>query len=193
MIVELGHRHLGHQARSSQPLVDHLRGHRCGLDRLAARAGVLAADVAQHEELGRHAVELLADLFADALEGLTAGAVRLLDLVVTLDARQVRGQCLAHRLTLDARGGRRRLDLVQGGEVFEQRVGQEGVEQHRLGRGIQALAGRAEAPALEARDLKVQRLDPGLAELELGLQALDPISQHLHRIVFRRGVECLGG
>ncbi len=47
--------------------------------------------MAQHEELGRHAVELLADLFADALEGLAALAVRLVDLVVTLDARQARG------------------------------------------------------------------------------------------------------
>ena len=81
-------------------LVDHLRGHRRGLHRLAARAGVLAADVAQHEELGGDAVQLLADLLADALEGLAAGAVLLLELVVTVDARQARRQCLANRLAL---------------------------------------------------------------------------------------------
>ena len=130
---------------------------------------------------------------ADALEGLAASAVRLPHLVVTLDARQVRGQCLANRLTLDARRARRRLDLVQGGEVLQQRVGHESVEQHGLGRGVQALAGRAEAPALEARNLEVQCLDPGLAELEFGLQALDQHAQHLHRIMFRCGVQCRCG
>ena len=78
---------LGQQARGRDALVNHLRGHGCGLDRLAARAGVLAADVAQHEELGGHAVELLADLFADALVGLAAGAVRGTDVVVAIDAR----------------------------------------------------------------------------------------------------------
>ena len=85
------------------PLVVHLRGHGGSGNRLAARAGVFAADVAQHEELGRHAVQLLADLFADALEGLTAGAVGLGDLVAVLDAGQACGQRLAHGLALGAR------------------------------------------------------------------------------------------
>jgi hypothetical protein len=64
---------------------------------------VFAKDVAQHEELGRHAVQLLADLFADALEGLTAGAMGLRDLVVVLHAGQAGGQRLAHGLALGAR------------------------------------------------------------------------------------------
>ena len=47
--------------------LDHLCGYRRGLSRLAARAGALAANVTQHEELRRHAVELLAHRFADAV------------------------------------------------------------------------------------------------------------------------------
>ena len=81
-------------------LVDDLRGHRRSLDCLAACTGVLAADVTQHEELSRHAVELLAHLFADALERLATGAMRRLDLVVTLDARQICGQRLTDCLAL---------------------------------------------------------------------------------------------
>jgi len=50
-----------------------------------------------HEELRRHAVELLARLLADAFEDLAAGAVRLVELVAMLDARQLLGQGLAHR------------------------------------------------------------------------------------------------
>jgi hypothetical protein len=49
---------------------------------------VFAVDVAQHEERGRHAVQLLADPFADALHGLAAGAVGLGDLVAMLHTRQ---------------------------------------------------------------------------------------------------------
>lgn len=47
----------------------------------------LLADLAQHEEPRRHAVELLAELFADALERLAAGAVRRPDVAVALDYR----------------------------------------------------------------------------------------------------------
>jgi hypothetical protein len=103
VIVELGHHHLGQQPGRWEPLVDHLRGHGGSCNALAARAGVFAADVAQHEELGWHAVQLLADLFADTLQGLAAGAVGLGDLVVVLDAGETGRQCLAHGLALGAR------------------------------------------------------------------------------------------
>ena len=116
---------------------------------------------------------MLADLLADALEGLAAGAVRLLNFVVMLDARQARGQRLAYRLAFGAPRRARLLVLVLGGLVFERGVGQDGVEQHHLRARLQALAGRAEAPALEARDLEVQRLDPDLLELEFALHALE--------------------
>jgi hypothetical protein len=103
VVVELGHHHLGQQTGGRDALVDHLRRHGGSSNALAARAGVFAADVAQHEELGWYAVQLLADLFADALQGLTAGAVGLGDLVVVLDAGQAGGQRLAHGLALGAR------------------------------------------------------------------------------------------
>ena len=60
--------------------------------------------MAQHEELGRHAVELFADLLADALEGLAAGAVRLYEFVVVFDAWQAQRQRLAHGLAFGTRG-----------------------------------------------------------------------------------------
>jgi hypothetical protein len=67
VVVVLGDHHLREQTRRGDALVDDLRGHRRGLDRLAARA------------------------------------VGLLDLVVMIDARQVRRQRLAHRLAFGPR------------------------------------------------------------------------------------------
>mmetsp|Transcript_39082 Transcript_39082/g.91536 ORF Transcript_39082/g.91536 Transcript_39082/m.91536 type:complete len:338 (+) Transcript_39082:3007-4020(+) len=183
MIVVLGHGHLREQPRRGDALVDHLPRHRCGLDRLATGAGVLAADMTQHEELRGNAIQLLADLFADAFERLSAGAVRLLDLVVTVDARQARGQGLANRLALGWRC--RGLARLLSRDVLEQGIGQDGVEQHGLRAGAQALAGRAEAPALQACDFEVQRRVPGLLELQIGLHALEPLehfARHEHRL-----------
>ena len=59
--------------------------------------------MAQHEELSGHAVQLLADLFANALDRLAAGAMGLKDLVAVLDAGKAGGQSLAHGLALGAR------------------------------------------------------------------------------------------
>jgi len=95
-VVVLGDDHRGQQAWGGNAFVDDLRGHGRGLDRLAARAGVFAADVTLHEELRGHAVELLADFFADALEDLATGAVGVLDFVVVIDARQVGREGFAH-------------------------------------------------------------------------------------------------
>ena len=78
----------------------------------------------------RHAVELLADLFADALEGLAAGAVGRVDLVVMIYAWQARGQRLANRLALGTRRPGRWLGLLRCSAVLEQGVGHDGVEQH---------------------------------------------------------------
>jgi hypothetical protein len=182
VVVVLGHRHLGQQSGRWDALVDHLRGHGGRSNRLAARAGVFAADVAQHEELGRYAVQLLADLFADALEGLPAGAVGLGDLVAVLDTGQACRQRLAHGLTLGARVGCNRLVDILGRPVLKRGVGQDGVKQHRLRAGVQALAGGAKAPALESRDLEVQGINSGLLELEFALQALQQIAQLLQRL-----------
>jgi hypothetical protein len=194
VVIDLGDGHLRQQACCRDALVDHLRGHRCGLDRLAARAGVFATNVAQHEELGRHAVELLADLFADAFEGLTTGAVRGGDVVVAINARQVGGQRLAHGFALGSGRCRRRLGALLGGLVLQRGIAQDGIEQHGLRAAVDALGRSAEAPALQARDLEVQCFVPGLLELDLGLHALNQISQHLQRLVgvrgARRGLRC---
>ena len=87
LVVVLGHGHLGQQPGGRDACVDHLRGHGDSGDRLAARTGVFAPDMAQHEELGWYAVQLFADLFANALEHLAADAAGLGDLVAMLHAR----------------------------------------------------------------------------------------------------------
>ena len=62
---------------------------------LAARAAVLAAHMTQHPDLGGDDVELLAHHLTEALElypMLRAGALRFLQPMLDIDARQVRGQ-----------------------------------------------------------------------------------------------------
>ena len=132
---------------------------------------------------------MLADLLADALEGLAAGAVRLVDLVVLVDARQVRRQRLAHRLAFGARRRARRLGLALGGPIFERGIEHDGIEEDGLGAALQRLAGRAEAPALEPCNLEVQGLISGLLKLQLALQASEKIVQlaqaYLVRLAYR--------
>ncbi len=178
-------------------LVDDLRGHGRGLDRLAALAGVLAADVALHKELRGHAVELLADFLAYALERLAAGAVGGIDFVVVIDARQVGWEGFAHGTARRNRRHRRggwqcRAGGENCGGVFLARIGHDQIEQHGLGAVVQALAGRPEAPALEACDLEVQRLDLGSIELQLGVLALDDPVQRGQHIAAGRGLGCTG-
>ena len=67
MVCVLGHQHLGQEASCRDTLVNDLRGHRCLNQALALGAGPLAADMALDCEEARRVVELLADVFADAL------------------------------------------------------------------------------------------------------------------------------
>jgi len=194
-VVVLGDDHRGQQAWGGNAFVDDLRGHGRCLDRLAARAGVLAADMALHEKLRGHAVELLADLFADALERLAAGAVAGLDFVVVIDARQVGREGLAHgtaRLHGRHRWGGWQCRAGGSGGVFLARIGHDEIEQHGLGAVVQALAGRPKAPALQACDLEVQRLDLGLLELHIRLQPFDDAVQRGQHIAAGRGLGCAG-
>jgi hypothetical protein len=97
-----GQQHRQH-AGTGQALLDQL-GWFVGSDRwaLAALAGVDLADVADHADLHRHDLELLADLFAaDVLAAAAfAGQFVLGQFVDHLDARQLRRQRLALATTL---------------------------------------------------------------------------------------------
>ena len=187
VIVVLGDDHLREQARRGNALVDDLRRQRCGLNGLAAGTRIFASDVAQHEELGRHAVELLAHVLANALQRLAAGAALAIHLVVNLGALQAGGQLAAHGPAWRGLGGlhrnrRQRPALVLRGRVLGPGVCNDGVEQHPLRARLQALAGRAEAPVLQARQLEHQRLDLGPIELQLGLQPVERSARQRHRI-----------
>ncbi|SOZ71275.1 protein of unknown function (plasmid) [Cupriavidus taiwanensis] len=70
---------------------------------LAASAGPLAIDVAVHEELRRHDIQLLADVLTHAYHGPSTArcwAVSILGFVVMLDSAQVGWQWLATGLAL---------------------------------------------------------------------------------------------
>ena len=64
--------------------------------------------------------------------------------------------------------------------LFDQNGFKPGLEENGLF-GVQAFAGGAKAPLLQAGDLKVQRLVFGLLELELRRQALDELTCILRR------------
>jgi hypothetical protein len=79
---------------------------------------------------------------------------------------------------------------VLGCPILESGVKQDVIEQHRLDAGVQTLAGGAETPAFEPRDLEVQGINSGLLELEFALQPLEQIAQiaqALHRLLRRIG------
>ena len=120
-------------------------------------------------------MELFADFFADAREGLATGAVRGPEVVVAINAWQVGGQRLAHGFALGFGGCGCWGGSVPGSLVLQIGICQDGIEQHGLRAAVQALSRSAKAPALQACDLEVQRFDPGLAELDLGL--LSVVSQ----------------
>jgi hypothetical protein len=171
------------QPAGGDAALDDLRHARGLLEHLAVPARPLAVDVAVHEELGRHDVQPLGDVFTDALHGPPAAvllAVGAVGLVVVLDTAQMFGQCIAAGLA------RRRLGLGAGGrcgglsfaaQPFELRaqaglvLGQRLLEQAPLV-GAHGLGLRAVGPALQARQLEVDLLDLGLAQRDLAVLAL---------------------
>ena len=98
VVDEAAHQRVGDEPGSGHALVDHLRLDRRLHQDLAAPARPFAAHVMVDEELGRHDVELLGDVLADAHHGLAATrgwAGGALGFVLVLDAPQVLGQRLA--------------------------------------------------------------------------------------------------
>ena len=89
VIGMLGHEHLREQSRRRDALVDDRCRHRSLYQRAATGTGPLAAHVALHREHAWRVVELLADVFANALHAAATSAGGVLGLVVALDARQL--------------------------------------------------------------------------------------------------------
>ena len=147
-----------------------------------------------HEELGRHDVELLGDVFADACHGLAATrrwAGGVLGLVAVLDASQVLGQHRTSRFDLGLLVGRRCRCLatlalqsqqlcLQAGLIFGQRL-----LEHLALLGVHAFGLGAEPVGLQAAQLERDAFDLHILELdrlrlacdELGLLA--DTGQHL--------------
>ncbi len=187
VIVVLGQHHLRQQAGGGNAFVNELRWQGCSQHRLAARTGVLAADVPVHEEACGLAVELLADLLPDTAQGVALRAQAGVDLVAVFDARQLAGQGLAFGETF-AWGGA----LLIGGAVLGLFLGLQqrlrlGVEELAL--RVQALAGLAEAPLLEARQLEAQGRNLGLLELQIGLHLGNDRTRVLRRRIVAQGLE----
>lgn len=129
-----------------------------------------------HEELGRHDVQLLGDVLADAHHRLTTLAGGVLWLVVIVHPPQMIGQHLAPGFALDLLVGRcrclvvlclQRLQLrLQAGLVFSQRL-----LEHLPLLGVHAFGLGTEAPGLQACQLERDALDLDVLELD-GLRLL---------------------
>jgi len=175
----------------------------------------LAVDVTVHEELGRHDVQALADLLADARHRAPAAGLRAvgaLGLVVVFHTTQVRGERVAARPTCGrlgrcARGGcagcsrggftPKPLQLLAQARLV---LGQRLLEQAAL-LGVHSFGLGAELPALEPGQLEGDLLDLGLAQCDLAVLALQQrvaldqqlllVLQALAQLGDQRG--CLGG
>ncbi len=165
---------MGQQAGSGDALVDHLGGHRRLDQCLALAAGPLATHMLLDGKHGRGVVQLLADVFADALKLAAAGAGALgaIGLVADNGARQLRGQ----RSTLGLlawfirhRRGTQCLQLRVDG--FE--VGGEQVIQQAALRRANLLAALGEFVPLEDGDLVRELLDDRLVAMDLSAHGVD--------------------
>ena len=105
-----GHEHLGDGGVGRQPALDQpRRRRRLHHHLLAGAAGVFGPAHHQDPELGRHDVEALGDVLADAVQGAGAArAGRALDIDDGLDPRQVRRQGAAVAGGVARRGPARR-------------------------------------------------------------------------------------
>jgi len=132
-----------------------------------------------HEELGRHDIQSLADVLANAGHRLAAVRRRTAGVrgfVRVVNAAQVRGQGLTARLLTRRPGcgrclGQCRLKRgelgLEVGLVLQQRV-----LEHLPLLGRHRLALGAELPALQARQLEGDLLDLGVAERDVAILAL---------------------
>src|SRR4029077_17648581 len=100
MVSIFAHQYMSQQPRGGDPLVDDLRRHRRLDQSLAAAAYPFATHMAFDLEDSGRIVELLTDLFANALEHAAAATYLLLRFMRDRMARQMRRQMHAARLVL---------------------------------------------------------------------------------------------
>lgn len=129
MIGELGYYYMRQQAGSRYALVDHLCRHRRLSQCLALTAGPLATHMLLDREHARGVIQLLADVFADALKLAAAEALDVLRLVMNDGTRKLRRQRRALGLLAwfaRCRGGTKCFQLgVDGFEVGVEQVIQQ--------------------------------------------------------------------
>jgi hypothetical protein len=177
----LGHQHLREQAGRGESFIDHVRRH-CDLHQLLAlRAGPFAAHMPLHRKDAGLVIELLGDIFPDALHLAAAAAGGVLRLVVDLASRQLRRQRLALRLVLLARGlvlRHQALDLL--GDRLQ--IGVERFLQQAPLLGVEALGLRGELQPLEHGVLVRELVDDRLLVDRLSRLALDHFLQLPHSL-----------
>jgi len=176
---------VGLQGRRWQRVVKDLGRSTLLHHQLAALADPFAPNLALHEELRRHNVQPLADVFSHAHHGLAAfwrWAVRVLGLHPAVYPRQVCRQCFALGLAAwllvwctGVYGGgcglQGRQLRLQAGLISGQCLLEDGALL-----GVHALGLGAKLPGLQARELKRDALDLGVSPLD-GLRIrVDPSS-----------------
>lgn len=179
VVGEPGHHHMGQQAGGGDALVDDLGWHRCLDQCLALAAGPLATYMLLDGKHTRGVIQLLADVFTDALKLAAAGTLGAIGLVADHGARQLRWQrstlgllaCFVRR-----RGGTKCLQLsVDGFEVSVEQV----IQQAALRRAY-LLAALGELVPLEDGNLVSELLDDRLIALDLSAHGVD-LGQQLRR------------
>ncbi|MPM93644.1 hypothetical protein SDC9_140784 [bioreactor metagenome] len=161
MIQILGNQHMGEQSGGRDTLVDHMRRHRCLHQGFAFATGPLATDMAFDRKGARCVVQLLGDIFTNALHLAAAGAGGRFRLVVNLGARQFRRQRFALRLSLGLRF--RKLRQLFG---HRRHVRGDGFFKQLSLFNRQALCLDAEVVAFVVRHFMRQLVDLGLTPIE---------------------------
>ena len=187
MVHEVADHRVRDQAGRRHAAVDDLRRNGLLHQALAAAACPLAVDVAVHEELCRHDVQLLADVLAHTHHRLAAHrarAARVLRFMMVFNPAKMIRQWSTTWLALGVRIvlGRRRcfapglLQLrLQTGFILGQRL----LEETAL-LGVHRFSLRAELPCLQPCELEGDLLDLGVLEPDLVVLLAQPL-KHLLR------------
>ena len=186
VLRELAHHHVGQEAGPCQPPRDRIVDRGCpGHAVLAARAGVLGVDVSLHDDLGRHHLNSLGDVLADAdlLPAAGAGAFSGSDVVAELGAGQMRRNGISTVAAPALLPGRFRRSRLRLGDRLDRHRRCVIVKEMPLARCLdEPLAPRPEIEALQRQVLLVQAVvgplklaagDTGFLELPLEVGELD--------------------